>query len=41
MNSAMEETQRIEQFLREALVSEKKHGYVIGVSGGLELRSGT
>jgi len=36
MNSAMEETQRIEQFLREALVSEKKHGYVIGVSGGLD-----
>jgi len=26
----------IEQFLREALVSEKKHGYVIGVSGGLD-----
>jgi len=25
----MEETQRIEQFLREALVSERKHGYVI------------
>jgi len=36
MNSAMEETQRIEQFLREALVSERKHGYVIGVSGGLD-----
>ncbi|MGB4305803.1 MAG: NAD(+) synthase [Coprothermobacter proteolyticus] len=32
----MEETQRIEQFLREALVSERKHGYVIGVSGGLD-----
>jgi len=36
MNSAMEETQRIEQFLREALVRERKHGYVIGVSGGLD-----
>lgn len=36
MNSAMEETQRIEHFLREALVSERKHGYVIGVSGGLD-----
>ncbi|HRC95599.1 MAG TPA: [Fe-Fe] hydrogenase large subunit C-terminal domain-containing protein, partial [Coprothermobacter proteolyticus] len=32
----MEETQRIEQFLREALVRERKHGYVIGVSGGLD-----
>ena len=36
MNSAIEETQRIEQFLRKALVSERKHGYVIGVSGGLD-----
>jgi len=36
MTQAESEAHRIEQFLRETLNGEKKNGYVIGVSGGLD-----